>query len=219
MNKIVIIVNFKAYPEALGEKGVELARKLSYVHNKNKEIIIVPTFLMLREIIKEKKITVYAPHLDPYLPGAHTGSITIEEAKSLGITGTLLNHSERKIPFSILKESVKRCHQKNIITVVCASTLLEVKKVAQLKPSFIAYEPPELIGGDVSVSKAKPDLIYQAVKVIGKISSSTKMLCGAGVHSSEDIHQALKLGTKGVLIGHAVPKAKYPQKALERMLE
>jgi len=103
-------------------------------------------------------------------------------------------------------------------TVVCASTLSEVRKVALFKPDFIAYEPTELIGGEISVTQAKPDIIVKAVELVKSLSRRTKVLCGAGVHNKEDLGQALVLGCSGVLIGHSVPKARDPKKFLEEML-
>ena len=56
------------------------------------------------------------------------------------------------------------------------------------------------------------------MELVSGISPKTKVLCGAGIHSKEDLGQALLLGTGGVLIGHAVPKSKDPKKFLEGML-
>lgn len=161
---------------------------------------------------------VYSQHTDLAGLGAYTGKISAEELKKIGVRGTLLNHSERKVPFPILKKIAADCKKQKLITVVCASSLGETIRIAKLKPDYLAYEPTELIGGEVSVTKAKPEIIVKAVEVIKKISPKTKVLCGAGVHSREDIQKALQLGTKGVLIGHVVPKAKNPAKFLKEML-
>ena len=172
----------------------------------------------LEEVTGGTSLTVYSQHTDLAGLGAFTGKISVQELKKIGVKGTLLNHSERKIPFSILKKIVADCKKNRLIVVICASSLEEANHVAALKPDYLAYEPPELIGGNVSVTKAKPEVIVKAVELIKKISPKTKVLCGAGVHSREDILKALQLGTKGVLIGHAVPKAKDPAKFLREML-
>jgi len=216
--KPLILINFKNYEEAIGSKGVILAQKLSKVKNKNYEIAIAPSTPILKTIADKVKIKVYAQHADPVGFGAHTGSISIEELKLIGMEGTLLNHSEKKIPFEVLKETIKLCEKNNLKVIVCASNLSEVKKIAELKPDFIAYEPKELIGGEISVTKAKPEIILEAVRLVKSISRNIIVICGAGVHSKEDVGQALLLGTKGVLIGHSVPKAKNPAKFLAEML-
>ena len=214
----LILINFKTYQEAIGNKGIILAEKLSKVRNKDYEIAIAPSALLLKTIADKVKIKVYSQHADPISSGAHTGSISLDELKLMGVEGTLLNHSEKKIPFDELKQTVELCRKKGLKVIVCASNLAEVRKTAELKPDFLAYEPKELIGGEVSVTKARPEIILEAVKLVKELSRNTKVICGAGVHSKEDIGQALLLGTKGVLIGHSVPKAKNPERFLKEML-
>jgi len=161
---------------------------------------------------------VFAQHADPVGIGAHTGSISLDELKLSGVKGVILNHSEHKIPLAQIQETISLCKQKKMVVVVCSGKLSEMKKIAAFHPEYIAYEPRELIGGDLSVTQAKPDLIVKAVESVREISRHTKVLCGAGIHSKEDLGQALLLGTSGVLIGHAVPKSKNPRKFLESML-
>ncbi|MDP3734599.1 MAG: triose-phosphate isomerase [Nanoarchaeota archaeon] len=219
MTKPLILINCKTYPEAAGKKALKIAQQIAQVKNTKYRIVIAPSLLTLQEIAGKVKIPIFAQHADPFSFGAHTGSIPIQELKSLGITGTLLNHSERKIPLTILQKIVHLCRKEKIITVVCASSLAEVQKVASLHPDYLAYEPPELIGGNVSVTKAKPEIIATAVRLVRSLSPSTKVLCGAGVQSAADVQKALELGTSGVLIAHAVVKAKNPKRMVERMLE
>lgn len=219
MMKPLILINCKTYQEAVGKKALKITRQIARVKNKKYKIVIAPSLLMLQEIARKVKIPVFAQHADPFSFGGHTGSIPVSELKSIGVTGTLLNHSERKIPFPILKKIVQLCTKEKLTTVVCASSLAEVQKVAALHPDYLAYEPPELIGGDVSVTKAKPEIIAKAVKVVKSVSPMTKVLCGAGVQSAADVQKALELGASGVLIAHAVVKAKNPKKVLEGMLK
>ena len=216
--KSLILLNFKTYPEAVGKKALLLAKRLEKVKTKKYEVVIAPSLPTLEEVAAGTSLMVYSQHTDLAGLGAFTGKISAQELKKIGVKGTLLNHSERKIPFPILKKIVADCKKQKLVVVVCASSLSEAKKVAELKPDYLAYEPPELIGGDVSVTNAKPDLILRAVELVKKISPKTEVLCGAGVHSREDIQKALQLGTKGVLIGHAVPKAKDPAKFLRELL-
>jgi len=217
--KPLILLNFKTYPETVGKKALVLAKKLEKVTTKKYEVVIAPSLPTLEEVAVRTSLTVYAQHTDLAGLGAFTGKISAQELQKIGVKGTLLNHSERKIPFPILRKIHSDCKKKKLITVICASSLSEAKKVAKLKPDYLAYEPPELIGGEVSVTNAKPKVIVKAVELIHKVSAKTKVLCGAGVHSREDIQKALELGTQGALIGHAVPKAKDPAMFLRKLLE
>jgi triosephosphate isomerase (TIM) len=216
--KALIILNYKLYKEAVGKKALELSRKIDKVKENGYNIVVAPSLLSMKEVIDKTKLDVFSQHADHFSLGANTGRVSVKELKLIGAKGTILNHSERKIPLRYLSEIISICKKNKLKTVVCSSSLSETKKIAQLQPDYIAYEPKELIGGNISVTKAKPEIIVKAVELVESISPKTKVLCGAGVHSKEDLGQALLLGTKGVLIGHAVPKAKDPKKFLEGML-
>ncbi len=215
--KPLIVLNFKTYKQALGENGIQLAKQLA-VRSRKYEVILAPTLLTTQTIARNVKVPVFAQHASHAVIGASTGRIVAAELRQLGVEGAILNHSERKIPMKYLKDVVARCKEQKLRTIICASTLSEVKKIAELKPDYIAYEPKELIGGNISVTEAHPDIIVQAVDAVQKITRKTKVLCGAGIHSKEDVGHALLLGTKGVLIGHAIVAAKNPATSLREML-
>ncbi len=216
--KYLLLVNFKTYKESTGKKGIALAKAILSVKNAKWEIAVAPSLLDVEEGCKLKGI-VFAQHVDPEEYGAHTGQITPLQLKKLGASGTLLNHSERKLAWNILQQTVEECKRVKLEVIVCASTLAEIRKVATLHPQYIAYEPKELIGGDISVTSAKPEVILQAVEMVRKVSPSTKLLCGAGVQNRQDIQTALRLGARGVLIAHAVVKAREPKKVVKGLLE
>ncbi len=217
-SKPLILLNFKLYPETIGKKGLELAKKLATVKSKKYTIAIAPSSVSLSEMVRTTSLPIFAQHTDPVETGAFTGSISPEELRSLGVKGTILNHSEKKIPLQQLEKTLLLCQKNNLITIACASTLQEVKTIAKLHPNYLAYEPPQLIGGTISVTSAKPEIIQSAVQLVRKISPKTGVLCGAGVQSKQDLEQAIKLGTRGVLIGHAIPKAKNPVQKLKSLL-
>jgi triosephosphate isomerase len=80
---------------------------------------------------------------------------------------------------------------------------------------MIAVEPPELIGSGVAVSKAKPEIITETVSKIRRIDKEVTILCGAGITSGDDVKEALRLGTQGVLVASGVVKAKDQVAAIE----
>jgi triosephosphate isomerase (TIM) len=213
--KPLILINFKNYPEATGNNALKLVQKLNKFKSTQYEIGLVPSILSLKDVKKNSSLTVYSPHVDNITYGSYTAGINMLELKQFGVYGTLLNHSECKLPLTILKDTIELCKKNKIKTVVCASTLREIKKIVKFKPTYIAYEPKELIGGNISVTSAKPHLI---IKAIDLVKGQSKFLCGAGIHSKEDVGQAIILGSHGVLIGHSISKAKDPLKKLKEML-
>jgi len=213
----LIFVNFKTYASADGEKAVKLARVCERVSKETGICIAVAVdALDLRAVAKAVSIPVFAEHVDCVKYGAHTGWIVPEAVKKAGAVGTLINHAEHQLPFDEIACRVQVCKELKLSTCVCASTPAMVKKIATLKPDFIAYEPPALIGGDISVSTSQPGVVKKVVdSVKGK---RQKILCGAGVKTSDDVRIALKLGTKGVLLASGVTKANNPRKVLLELI-
>jgi len=215
MRTPVIIVNFKVYPESLGPFGLQLARLCEDVAEKTgASIAVAPPMPDLARIASEVRLPVLAQHFDPVRPGSNTGWVPLESITEAGAEGTLLNHSERKIPARDLRLAVEMCKAAAVDCVVCADTVTEARKVARLKPDYVAVEPPELIGGDISVTSAKPEVVSRAVEAIHEVSPATGVLCGAGVKNGRDVGKALELGAVGVLLASGVVKAHDQRKAL-----
>jgi len=212
----LILTNCKNYPEALGENALRLAQIHAEVAKKTgKTFGIAVAALDLRAVAAKygTEIFVFAQHLDPEKYGSSTGKIIPEELKKMGVFGTILNHSENRISNpEILARTALRAREAGIFTIVCAKDAEEGAKImAACAPDLIAVEPPELIGGDISVSTAQPKLIAMSVEKIGV----GKVLVGAGVKNREDVRIALELGAIGVLVASGVTKAADPRAALE----
>jgi triosephosphate isomerase len=94
-----------------------------------------------------------------------------------------------------------------MISIVCADDLPELKAISRFSPDFLAIEPPELIGKGVAVSKANPSIIKESVQAVKRISSTVKVLCGAGIVDKYDVEKALELGAEGILISSGVIKS------------
>ena len=205
----VLVINFKTYAQATGRRALELARVAEKVaKDLNVEIIVAVQPVDIRLVAENVEIPVYAQHVDPIKPGAHTGHILPEAVKEAGAKGTLLNHSENRLRLDIINEAIQRAKEVGLDTIVCADKPETSAAVAVLKPTAIAIEPPELIGTGISVSKAKPEVITNTVNIIRKIDESIPILTGAGITFKDDVEKALNLGTQGVLVASAIVKAK-----------
>jgi len=206
--KPIIVINFKTYKQ--GKAAVKLAKAIEKV---GKNIIVGVQASDIEEIARKTKLKIYSQHVDYFKPGRHTGYIIPEAVKKDGAEGSFLNHSEHKLKFPILARTIKRCKQVNLKTMVFASELKQAKKIEKLKPNYLIFEPPELVAGKISVSKARPDLIKKISKNI-----KIKFLVGAGIHSKEDVKTALKLGASGFAVSSAVAKSRNPYKKLKELL-
>lgn len=217
--KPLIVINFKTYAEATGHAAVSLAKAAKAVSNTEKVPIILavqPTDIY--RIAKSVSLPVYAQHIDPIVYGSNTGSILPESVVSAGATGTLINHSEKRLELDIIEKTIKKAKELKLTTICCAADSDQAKAVAEFNPDYVAVEPPELIGGDISISTAQPQLIEDAVRKVKSVSFTTKLLVGAGVKTKEDIDIAMKLGAEGVLLASGVTKAKDPRKAIQSLI-
>ena len=215
MKTPILLLNYKTYKESL-VRGVEIAKICKRVSKKLKvNIVVAPQYALIKEIVNI--IPTFSQDFDPMEFGSHTGSVLGVGVKRLGVKGSLINHSEKRLPKREIEKRVRACKRLKLISVLCSKNLKESENLARLKPDFIAIEPPELIGGKVSVSTAKPSLIKNTVDAVRKVSPKTKVLCGAGIHTSEDVRISLKLGAKGVLVASGIIKASNIEKALKEI--
>ncbi len=207
----LIIINFKTYSESTGANALLIARCAERVSKEYGACIAVaPQPADILRVASVVEIPVFAQHVDTEKPGPHTGYITPESVKEAGACGTLINHSEHRLRIDLIEESINRCRSLGILTCACANSSLVGKSLAAFEPDMIAVEPPELIGGGVSVSKAKPGIISESVSAIRSVSVAVRPLCGAGITDGEDVSASMKLGAEGVLVASGVVKAKDP---------
>ena len=208
----LLLINFKVYDEAINNYlGIaKVAKKVA--DELNVSIAIAPSHLVLKEV--SKILPTFSQSIDPYEPGAHTGSVVAEEIKRCGAVGTLMNHSEKRLSPNDVKTCVERCRQNELISVVCVANINEAREYARFQPDFIAIEPSELIGGKVSVSTANPKIVTDSINAVKSVSKNVEVLCGAGIKTREDIEKALELGVVGVLVSSGIVKDRNVENAI-----
>mgnify|MGYP000049958605 CR=1 FL=1 len=205
MHPPIILVNFKAYPEAMGDKALEKARIAEEVsEEKGICIIVAPPLVDLALVAREVSIPVFAQHVDPVEPGRRTGHVPPESILAAGATGTLVNHAEKRLDYLEIKMIVDRCKELGLMTLVCCARLRYCNMVVRLGPDMFAFEPPELIGTGRSVTSEKPESLRKAMRIAKSLKPDIIAMCGAGVSCGKDVRDAIMLGAEGVLVGSVV---------------
>ena len=211
----IIIVNLKTYEQGYGADGFELCKimeEISIEHNVN--LAAAVSAIDLVDYADNLKIPIFAQHVDGVNYGSNTGSILPEAVRYSGAVGTLVNHAECQMSWKKIEKTINRCKELDLTTVLCTADIESSEKGSHLNPDMLAVEPPELIGGDISVSTAKPEIISDTVEVVKKINSNISVLCGAGVKNQEDVSKAISLGSEGILLASGVVKSTEPRKVL-----
>ncbi len=224
--KYKLIINCKNYEESTGKNFLKLVHACRDVEEKAKnldvDVILVPSTIDIREALSNK-IQTYAQHIDIKKPGSQTGFTIPKILSNMGTQGTLISHSEHFLDNETIKKTIEIAQENNLTTCVCARDAIAAQEIAAFSPNMIAVEPKELIGGDISISTAKPELITESLVAIeqGSVNLSAKpmLLVGAGVKNDRDVKKAIELGAKGILVASGVVKAQNPREAIENLLE
>lgn len=207
----ILVVNFKAYSEAAGRRALEIARAAERAARElGASIAVAPNHVELALVAQSVEIPVYAQGADAEAPGARTAHVAIDNIKAAGASGVILNHSEAPLALNTLSRLVSRARELGLDVIVCAPDARTGLAAAALGPHAVAVEPPELIGTGRAVSRYKPEVITESVRLVSAHFPDVAVITGAGVESGDDVSAALELGTRGVLVASAVVKAGDP---------
>ena len=205
----VIVLNVKTYEEATWQKALEIAELMDKISNETGVSMAISVQATDISLCTQKiSIPVFAEHIDPIKPGSHTGWTLPEAIKAAGARGTLINHSEHRLILADIDTCITRAKELNLDQIVCSNNISTSKAIAAFSPNFVAVEPPELIGGDISVTTADPEIVSGSVDAVRSVDKNVKVLCGAGVKNGKDVAKSIELGADGVLLASGIVKAK-----------
>jgi len=216
----MIFINYKTFEESSGSKAIALTKILEETaHESQVKIIPVVQIIDAESVIAGTTLEVWIQHVDPVSYGAHTGWTLPEEAARAGVSGVFLNHSEHKFDnFDALRAANEKAILANLKTLIFAGSLEELKKITELRPTYVAYEPPELVGSTtISVAEAQPEIISQATEIAK--GAGLPLIVGAGIHNFGDVKKSLELGAVGVAVATDIVKAIDPKKELMDLIE
>jgi triosephosphate isomerase (TIM) len=210
----MIFVNFKTYQESSGANALHLAKIIEEVSTETGiKIIAVAQPSDIKEICQTATVEVWSQKIDPVEYGAHTGAIIAEAVAEDGASGTFLNHSENKLDIETIQKCIERANQVDLKTLVFAANLQELNQIIRFSPTYISYEPPELVGStSTSVSQAAPEVIKEAAEIAR--AHGTPLIVGAGIHSQDDVKKSIELGAMGIAVATNIVKSADPKAAL-----
>ena len=213
----MVVVNFKTYQTAHGASAEELALAMSGIETNARMIAAVSALDLAAVVAAAPDLEVWTQHLDPVGFGSNTGWLHPDTAVERGATGTLINHAEHKVSIEHVAMLLDQVPE-DFEVCACAADIDEAQALAALGPTYVAVEPPELIGGDISVTSADPGIVSGTDAAVREVTDEVGILCGAGVKSGADVATAMELGTTGVLLASGVTKADDPGAALDDLV-
>lgn len=211
----MFVINCKNYEEISGDKIIKFVKTAEKISKKYKTKIAIAPPQHLIGLVARSSIPIFAQHVDVSKVGSTTGFVVPELLKKSKVNGSIVNHSEHRISSKDISYLIAKLRELKMTSILCVKDVAEAKKYSKLNPDYIAIEPPELIGSGKAVSKEKPDLITKAVNAVRDAQNNTKLLCGAGIVSGEDVSAALDLGSEGILVASGIVKAKNWNKIID----
>src|SRR5271169_6294900 len=99
MNRPVFVINFKNYSEILGESAFRLAKSAERVAEAVPvDIMVAPPVPSLASVASRVKVPVISQRVEDAVEGKSTGAVIPEALKAWGCAGSIINHSESRMP-------------------------------------------------------------------------------------------------------------------------
>ncbi len=189
-----------------GDQIIKLAKAADAASKKyDVDIIFTTPYPDIRRVAQEtERLFVFAPHMDPIPVGRGLADVLPESIKAAGAVGVMLNHCEKPISLSVLRQTIKRADEVGLISIVCADSIAEAKAIALLEPNIIVAEPTELIG----TGKASDmDYVLASIEAVKSVNPEILVLQGAGISSGKDVYNVIYAGAESTGSSSGIVKA------------
>ena len=167
-------------------------------------IFTTPVVEIARVRMATKRLHIFAPHMDPLRPGRGLADTLPESLVAAGAEGVMLNHCEKPLTLTALRETIRRAKEVGLTTIVCADSSEEAGMIARLKPDIIVAEPSELIGTGVS---SGPAYVEAAIRAVKDVDPDILVLTAAGIANGQDVYDTIIAGADATGSSSGVVKA------------
>lgn len=180
------------------------------------DVIFVAPYTEIRRVSENtERIIVFAPYMDALRPGRGLTEILPEAVKAAGAKGVVLNHSERPMTINVLKKIIDRANELDLLTFVCADTIMEAQAIAHLHPDIMNPEPTELIGsGQVS------DMGYVKEVILAVKAIDPRILVeqAAGITTAAQVYDFIMAGSEAAGAASGILNSPDPNALLHEMV-
>lgn len=233
MRRKLLVGNWKmnktmAETTVFGHASLDLLKKAS---EKQIDIGVTPPYLALQTLVNiNPRLIIGAQNVHHLASGAYTGEVSIPMLKELGVTWSLVGHSERRTYYNETNES---CNLKNIAllnagmtplycvgetldefekgqtkAVIKAQIEVGLNNIEDIEEVVIAYEPVWSIGTGKNASEAIAEDICSYIRDLlkakyGFASENVRILYGGSV-KPENVKSYMAMpNIDGALVGGA----------------
>ena len=233
MSKFLVVANWKMNPGTMREahKLFEATRKAADTSS-GSFVVVAPPSIYLREISRSyrgKKIAFASQDAHHAEGGAHTGRISLQQAKDAGVSYAIVGHSETRASGKSdddTRKEVAAALALRLTPILCVGELsrdasgdhlavvreqlttgLADVPVGKLSKVLIAYEPVWAIGGETTMSpREMHEMSIFIRKVVvdrySPVGHSMKVLYGGSVSEKNTLPMLEDGDVDGLLVGH-----------------
>lgn len=180
------------------------------------DVLFVAPYTELRRVRENTdRLIVLAPYMDALQPGRGIADVLPEALKAASAQGVVLNHSERPMTLNAIRKTIDRANELDLLTFICADSIVEAQALALFHPDILNPEPTELIGsGNVS------DMGYvrEVIRAVKSIDRSILVEQAAGITTSQQVYDFIMVGSEAVGSASGILNSANPYALLNEMI-
>jgi len=180
------------------------------------DVMLITPYTEIRRVSEKcRKLIVLAPYMDTLHPGRGIADVLPEAILAAGAKGVVINHCERPMTLSAVKQTIDRANELDLLSFVCADSISEARAIALFHPDIINPEPTELIGSGKSCSM---EYVMQSINVIKEVSGDILIEQAAGISNCQQVYDFIFAGAEGIGMASGIFKAPDPLKMIDEAI-
>ena len=180
------------------------------------DVLFISPYTEIRRVREQtERLIVLAPYMDTLRPGRGMADVLPEALKAAGAQGVVINHCEKPMTLTAIRQTIERARELDLISFVCADTLAEAQAVAHFSPDIINPEPTDLIG---SSNERDMDYVFESIRLIKEINPNILVEQAAGISSGQQVYELISAGAEATGAASVIVTAEDPRKMVDEMV-
>jgi len=127
----------------------------------------------------------------------------------------VVNHCERPMTLTAIRETIRRADELDLLTFACADTLEEARAIAQFHPDIINTEESSLIGTGMVSSES---YVRESIRAVKDVDPSIIVEQAAGIIDGRQVYDLIASGVEATGSASGIFKAADPYAKIEEMI-
>ena len=199
-----------------GDAVLEFAKEVNAAAKRyDVDALFISPYTEIRRIREHcDKLIILAPYMDTIRPGRGMADVLPEAVKAAGADGVVINHCERPMTLSAIRQTIERARELDMLSFCCAVRWRKPKPSQQFHPDILNPEPTELIG------RARPAtcLCQEVIGAVKAVDPDILVEQAAGITTAQQIYDFIMAGSQAAGSASGILKSAEPYKLLDEMV-